>query len=194
MQDIAGHIATTLRRLRQQQGWSLDQAARLTGVSKAMLGQIERSESSPTVSTLWKIASGFRVSLSELLEGADETVGLRQRDGHERVWGEDSAGMQARVLFPFDPQLGFEMFEVELAPGAESASSPHAPGVVEHIVVLEGSLALQVGEQWQHLAVGQGLRFQADQPHLMRNAGEGRLRFHDVIHYRPPVSSSNSAS
>lgn len=194
MQDIAGHIAATLRRLRQQQGWSLDQAARLTGVSKAMLGQIERSESSPTVSTLWKIASGFRVSLSELLEGADETVGLRQRDVHERVWGEDSAGMQARVLFPFDPQLGFEMFEVELAPGAESASSPHAPGVVEHIVVLEGSLALQVGEQWQHLVVGQGLRFQADQPHLMRNVGEGGLRFHDVIHYRPFGSSCNSAS
>lgn len=194
MQDIAGHIAATLRRLRQQQGWSLDQAARSTGVSKAMLGQIERSESSPTVSTLWKIASGFRVSLSELLEGADETVGLRQRDVHERVWGEDSAGMQARVLFPFDPQLGFEMFEVELAPGAESASSPHAPGVIEHIVVLEGGLALQVGEQWQHLAVGQGVRFHADQPHLMRNAGEGRLRFHDVIHYRPPGSSSSSAS
>ncbi|ALM52222.1 helix-turn-helix domain-containing protein [Halomonas huangheensis] len=199
MQDIAAHIAATLKKLRQQQGWSLDHSARITGVSKAMLGQIERGESSPTVSTLWKIASGFRVSLSELLEGPDLTVGLRQRDSHERVWGEDSAGMQARVLFPFDPQLGFEMFEVELAAGAESCSSPHAPGVIEHIVVLEGCLALKVGSdedapKWQQLAVGQGIRFQADQPHVMRNVGEGRLRFHDVIHYRPVRVGDSSAS
>lgn len=199
MQDIAAHIAATLRSLRQQQDWSLDHAARITGVSKAMLGQIERGESSPTVSTLWKIASGFRVSLSELLEGKDLTVGLRQRNSHERVWGEDSAGMQARVLFPFDPQLGFEMFEVELAAGAESQSSPHAPGVVEHIVVLEGELALgvggrQAGTQWQQLSMGQGIRFQADQTHVMRNVGEGRLRFHDVIHYRSAMAGNSSAS
>ncbi|WP_417653748.1 helix-turn-helix domain-containing protein, partial [Escherichia coli] len=52
--DITQHLATTLKALRQARGWSLSKLAEETGVSKAMLGQIERNESSPTVSTLWK--------------------------------------------------------------------------------------------------------------------------------------------
>ena len=57
--DITQHLATTLKALRQARGWSLSKLAEETGVSKAMLGQIERNESSPTVSTLWKIATGL---------------------------------------------------------------------------------------------------------------------------------------
>lgn len=190
MQEIAGHIAQRLRALRRAKGWSLDRAARATGVSKAMLGQIERGESSPTVSTLWKIASGFAVSFSSLFappggEGEVATAG-------ETRWGRDAAGMQARVLFAFDPLLGFEMFEIELAPGAESASTPHAHGVVEHIVVLEGVLGLTLeGGEERRLAPGEGLRFHADRHHLMRNLGEGPLRFHDVIHYLPGAAAGD---
>lgn len=62
--DIAAHLSDTLKTLRQARGWSLTQAAEQTGVSKAMLGQIERQESSPTVATLWKIATGFNVPFS----------------------------------------------------------------------------------------------------------------------------------
>jgi len=62
MQDLARHISVTLQLLRKQRGWSLDKTAAATGVSKAMLGQIERGESSPTVATLWKIATGFETS------------------------------------------------------------------------------------------------------------------------------------
>ena len=54
--NIAQHLSATLKTLRQQRGWSLSRLAEETGVSKAMLGQIERNESSPTVATLWKIA------------------------------------------------------------------------------------------------------------------------------------------
>ena len=54
-------LGDTLRALRKTRGWSLDQTAAATGVSKAMLGQIERGESSPTVATLWKLAGGLHV-------------------------------------------------------------------------------------------------------------------------------------
>ncbi|MBY5925502.1 MULTISPECIES: helix-turn-helix domain-containing protein [Halomonas] len=186
---IGHHIASSLKGLRQARGWSLAHTARETGVSKAMLGQIERGESSPTVATLWRIASGFRVSFSSLFgqgPGTDDSP-LEQRhcSTSDSVWGQDSAGMQAKLLFPYDPLLGFEMFEIELAAGAESASSPHAPGVVEHLVVLEGTLVLAVGDEWHRLTAGEGLRFCADRPHLMRNEGPAVLRFHDVIHYLP---------
>ena len=56
-----------LRPLRQKAGLSLSQAATLTGVSKAMLGQVERGESSPTLETLWKLAKGFDLPLTALI-------------------------------------------------------------------------------------------------------------------------------
>ena len=67
---LAAHIAATVKQLRRERGWSLSRAAEATGVSKAMLGQIERGESSPTIATLWRMASGFRVSFSSLFEAA----------------------------------------------------------------------------------------------------------------------------
>ena len=63
MEAINQRVGVALKQLRQQQGWSLDRAALACGVSKAMLGQIERGESSPTVVTLWKIAAGFHLTL-----------------------------------------------------------------------------------------------------------------------------------
>jgi Predicted transcriptional regulators len=62
--NIAQHLSATLKSLRQQREWSLSRLAEETGVSKAMLGQIERNESSPTVATLWKIATGLNVPFS----------------------------------------------------------------------------------------------------------------------------------
>ena len=64
MENLARFLSTTLKQLRQQRGWSLSRLAEATGVSKAMLGQIERNESSPTVATLWKIATGLNVPFS----------------------------------------------------------------------------------------------------------------------------------
>lgn len=67
MKNINNHISLTLKALRSERGWSLDKTAEKTGVSKAMLGQIERGESSPTIATLWKIASGFNTSFSGMI-------------------------------------------------------------------------------------------------------------------------------
>ena len=75
MQEMNRHLAQRLKGLRAELGWSLDVAARETGVSKAMLGQIERGESSPTVATLWKIATGFRVSFSSFIEPTPAVTG-----------------------------------------------------------------------------------------------------------------------
>ncbi|WP_370205990.1 helix-turn-helix domain-containing protein, partial [Pararhodobacter marinus] len=53
-------VGANLRRARGAAGLSLAQVSALTGVSKAMLGQIERGESSPTLATLWKLCKGLQ--------------------------------------------------------------------------------------------------------------------------------------
>lgn len=178
MSDPTPHIAATLKTLRQARGWSLTRCAQATGVSKAMLGQIERGESSPTVATLWKIATGFGVSLSAFLVGE-----LPRAASASAPPLRDSAGMQVSVLVPFDAQLGMEMFAIELAPGACSESSTHGSCVVEHVIVLDGVMSVSEAGQWRNLAAGDVARLQADRPHGYRNDGERVARFHNLVHY-----------
>lgn len=181
MDSLQHHLAHTLKDQRSVRGWSLTQAAEATGVSKAMLGQIERAESSPTVATLWKIATGFNLPFSVFIDppAADSATPCRRQQGYTAF---DST-MQVFPLFPFDAALNFEMLVIELAAGASSASAAHERGVIEHVIVIEGELELQVDGQWQHLTVGEGVRFQADCAHAYRNSGAEPVRFHDLIHY-----------
>ncbi len=74
-------------------------------------------------------------------------------------------------LFPYDPQLCFEHFSIQMASGAISESTPHEKGVIEHVVVIDGQLDLCVDGEWQTLNCGEGVRFAADVTHIYRNGG-----------------------
>src|SRR5579863_701606 len=102
MKDLYKHVSSTLKALRQARGWSLDKAAEETGVSKAMLGQIEREESSPTIATLWKIASGFHTSFSSFIEdiGTDFKEPV-YRAGKPRHLHSQDKKIRVMPLFPF---------------------------------------------------------------------------------------------
>ncbi len=184
MKDIYKHISLTLKTLRSERGWSLDKAAAETGVSKAMLGQIEREESSPTIATLWKIASGFHTPFSSFIEdintNSSEPV---YRAGQAQPIHPTDDKIRVMPLFPFDSQLNFEIFIIELLPGCEHLSPPHKHGVIEHIIVVDGKMEVLVNGIWQSLSKGEGLRFNANQPHGYRNTTSEIICFHDVIHY-----------
>ncbi|BDS32410.1 helix-turn-helix domain-containing protein [Aeromonas caviae] len=184
MQEMSRYLAQRLKGLRTERGWSLDMAARETGVSKAMLGQIERGESSPTVATLWKIATGFRVSFSSFIEptpeAQGETVYRIADDIRQQPAGE---GMQVAPLFPYEARFGFELFELTLLPGYQRESEPHEPGVTEHVIVISGVMEVLVDGAWRYLDQGEAVRFAADRPHGYRNLGVAPAIFHNLIHY-----------
>lgn len=185
MKNIYNHIALTLKALRQQRGWSLDKAAEKTGVSKAMLGQIEREESSPTIATLWKIASGFDTSFSSFIEDTNTEFNKPiYRGGKTKQLHPADKKIRVMSLFPFDEQLHLEIFVIELLPGCEHLSTPHQTGVIEHVVITEGKMEVFVNDKWQLLNKGEGLRFNADQPHGYRNLSNDIACFHDIIHYQ----------
>ena len=181
MQPLPPDPGRILKKIRMAREWSLSQAAAQTGVSKAMLGQIERGESSPTVATLWKIATGFNVPFS-LFFGDEATRTEPLRSEEMRGRSQDEA-MHASPLFPYDRPLGFDLLVVKLAAGALSESSAHERGVIEHVIVIEGELQLAVNAQWHTLKAGEGLRFQADAAHSYRNDGALPTRFYSLIHY-----------
>lgn len=167
-------IAQNLRRIRTEQGLSLGKAADLTGVSKAMLGQIERQESSPTIAKLWKIAQGFRVPLSALLqEEAAVAAGTSVSF---------PGSISVRIVFPFDARLAEETFEITLTPGQHHRSEAHEAGLVEDVFVLRGAVEVEVGEARHLLEQGQAHRFAADQPHGYRALDQGAV-FLNIHHY-----------
>lgn len=184
MKAIYQHISTTLKTLRREQGWSLDKAAQETGVSKAMLGQIERGESSPTIATLWKIASGFNTSFSSFIEDlSSEFNEPIYRAGQTQQLHPTDKKIKVMPIFPFDKQLNFEIFIIELLPSCEHLSPPHQKGVIEHVLVAEGKMEVLVDGVWQALKKGEGLRFKANQPHGYRNLSAKIACIHDIIHY-----------
>lgn len=187
MQDLYKHISLTLKALRRERGWSLDKTAEETGVSKAMLGQIEREESSPTIATLWKIASGFHTSFSSFIENINTNFSEPvYRAGHTQDIHPADKKIRVFPLFPFDSQLNIEIFVIELLPGCEHLSPPHQQGVIEHVIVVDGKMDVFINGSWQPLNKGEGLRFNANQPHGYRNISKKIACFHDMIHYPHP--------
>ncbi|MEP2715083.1 XRE family transcriptional regulator [Pseudophaeobacter sp.] len=172
-------IASNLRKIRKAAGLSLSKAAELTSVSKAMLGQIERGESSPTIATLWKIAKGFHLPLSALI-GAALAVRPDSKEGYKTV--QFPGSISVKIVFPFDPEMGGETFQIALTPGQSHISQPHELGVTEEVFVLEGEMEVLREEEWVALKAGEGLRFRADQPHGYRGGEMGAV-FLNMHHY-----------
>lgn len=178
-------ISGALKSIRSERGWSLDVASQKTGVSKAMLGQIERGESSPTISTLWKIASGFDVSFSYFIEELRPTDSqFIHRSSNLKQLHKQDDKINVMPIFPYDEHLGFEIFIIELLPRCEHMSHSHQKGVVEHVVVVSGEIEVFADDAWQIVKQHEGLRFNADKPHGYRNRSSKVAVFHDMIHYR----------
>ena len=172
--DITQHLAITLKTLRQARGWSLSKLAEETGVSKAMLGQVERNESSPTVSTLWKIATGLNVPFSTFISPEADAA---------PVFDPQQQAMVVKPLFPWDDVLKYDHFSITLAPGTLSESTPHEAGVIEHVVTISGELEMQIDGVWRVIPPDSGLRFAGDKPHAYRNSSSQTVHFHSLIHY-----------
>ncbi len=184
VENIYKHIAETLKSFRRERGWSLDKTAQETGVSKAMLGQIEREESSPTIATLWKIAGGFHTSFSSFITEVGVDPGQNTyHSGCAKNINPADEKIRIITLFPYDAQLNCEIFIIELLPTCEHFSSAHEPGVIEHVIVVEGTMDVLLDGVWRTISKGEGLRFNANQPHGYRNKTEKNVTFHNVIHY-----------
>lgn len=163
-------MAGNLRRLRADRGQTLDQLSEASGVSRAMLNQIETGKSVPTIATLWKVAAGLKVPFQQLIQvdGGPKSVVLRRRDA-KVLFNADST-FSSRALFPFDggPRQS-EFYELVLAPGGVERAAAHARGTVEQIVLVRGHCLIEVDGLQHELSERDAIGFQADVPHAYVN-------------------------
>ena len=178
-------IGPRVRALREAMRLSLRDLAERSGVSAPMLSQVERGETSPTLSVAARIAGGLDLSLSQLLrldEGGTVTV---VRAGERAAGGARSRGHSYEVLTPPLPGQRAEVSLHVLKPGARTAGEDdppmHEPGARETAVVLEGTLRLHCDGASHDLDQGDSVTFDSDLPHRFENPGDGPTRFLAVV-------------
>jgi transcriptional regulator with XRE-family HTH domain len=181
--DIKNTVAQNIKSAREQRSLTLEEASSLTGVSKSMLSQIEKGVSNPTISVLWKIADGYKIPFSALLNNNSREASVVKLSDVMPVKNE-TEGFVNYPVFPYDGEKKFEAHYVTAAPGALQESEAHLPGTEEYITVFSGAVTITVEEKTYQLPAGYSLHFMADRPHSYQNFGDSNAVYYDLIYYK----------
>ena len=178
-------VGPRVKALREGLDLSLRDLAERSGVSAPMLSQVERGETSPTLSVAARIAGGLELTLSQLLR-LDEGTGVSVVRAEERLrGGPGRRGHSYEVLTPPLPGQRAEVSEHTLAPGAATGGPDdppmHEPGSRETAVITEGSFSLVCDGAAHPLTEGETVTFDADLPHHFENSSQAEARFFAVV-------------
>jgi transcriptional regulator with XRE-family HTH domain len=179
-------VGATLQKMRLERGLTLEDLSRAAGVSKSMLSQIERDQANPTIAVAWRLANALGVSIGELLAtDARDPEAIHVLEAHELPTLPGAhAGYVLRILGPMELAGKFEWYELTLAPDGVLASSPHDPGAIEHLTLLQGTMEIEVDGEKKKIKTGATARYQVDRKHAIRNAGKTEARALLVVVHR----------
>ncbi|MGE7840887.1 helix-turn-helix domain-containing protein [Lysinibacillus sp. NPDC093712] len=182
MEEIHLIFARNLKAIREKEKLSLEKVSQLCGVSKTMIGQIERGESSPTLTTIWKIANGLKVSFTSLIhQPQTDTEVVLKKD--IQVLSEDNGKYRVYPNFPFQEDSRFEIYTIEIDKDGKLSAEAHKEGTEEFITVFEGELMIRVNDNEYILKNGDSIRFKADRPHFYRNTSNTLTKLGMTIYY-----------
>ena len=176
-ESVSDAVARNVREARTERGWTLDQLANRSGVSKGMVVQIEQARTNPSIGTLSKLGGALGVSLSDLVDtDRGPVIRMVPSDDAALLW-ETDGGSTARLLVGGRRPDFIELWEWVLVPGDRYEGNVHAAGMKELLHVVEGTLTLQVGDAMTEVGTGSSASYDGDQPHSYLNAESDRLRF-----------------
>jgi len=165
-------LGPRLQQMRKQRGLTLEALARLSGVSRSMLSQVERGQTNPTLGTVWALAEALHTDVSELI-GANRTQRRTRIDVSSAAYtpeirSEDGL-CRLKILSPADRVGSLEWYELNIEPGGVLRSEPHARGTMEHLTVLAGQLAVEAGSERATVHEGATARYAVDVAHCITN-------------------------
>ena len=164
-------IGENLKNIRKSMGLSLDAVSSMTGVSKTMLSQIERSESVPTLATVSKIANGLKIRFDNLLTSPQSLYcDIKYIENISPVVDNDGK-ILFYCIFPFTPATGFEIFYCVLKPGCNHVSQT-------------GEVEVAVGDNIYQLKRGASIAFDASAEHKYINNGIEDANMYFVLSYK----------
>ena len=145
-------VARNIKRLREEKKLSMDELAKLSGVSKSMLAQVERGEGNPT------------------------------RTAEMQPILEDGGKVKNYCLFPDDENRKFSVYYMELAPGSHWQSEPHLRGTTEFVTLFAGAIEITADQKDIVVQAGESVRFQGDTTHAYRNISDQTTILHMILY------------
>ncbi len=187
-EDQAPDVGANIRRIRREQGLTLETLSEKSGVSKSMLSQIEGDKVNPTLATVWKIARGLDVDLDSLIAGGNRPVRRFSitHHGDLTILDRHDGGPILRVLTPLEMAEDLEMYDLRFPPGSALRSRAHAPRTTEHVTVISGSIRVTAGDRSADLETGDFILYSCDVDHDIANRGSDEARVHLVVRFDRP--------
>lgn len=163
-------VGAILRSLRRQHGLSLETLSKLSGVSRAMLGQIETGKSMPTITLIWKIAKALGVPATALIAHPFESRATVIATGDtSTVFASHGLYRIRPYSHPNAPQP-FDLCEIHIAPGHRETVNAFTWGTRATLIVTAGTIEMAIdGEPPTRLNSGTAVLFQADIAHSFFN-------------------------
>jgi len=176
--EITNRLATRLKKERTSKGLSLEALAKISGVSRSMLSQIERGEASPTVASLWNLTNALKVDFAELLDAdksQNQPIIEVIRQSQTPVIHRRESGCLIRILSAPDDVGETEVYDISFDKDGLLDSSAHRDGSVEHLTVYSGAVTVTSGGEVVEMHVGDTVRYKADQEHSIKANKKSRV-------------------
>jgi transcriptional regulator with XRE-family HTH domain len=179
---ILNLLPARLKEARRSQGLSLDAVSKLSGVSRSMVSQIERGESSPTIATLWNLTRALQVDFAGLLDAGSGPASIDVvRAAQVPTIDKRGDGVRILILSPPEDAGQHETYEIRLSAEGLLDSQAHSIGAREQLTVIEGHVVVSSGETSQELGPGDTAHYAADVAHSI-SAPSGPARAFLVVH------------
>jgi transcriptional regulator with XRE-family HTH domain len=186
--SLTGAVARTLQSLRAERGWSLDQLASRSGVSKGVLVALEQGRSNPNLATLARVGDAFGVPVTRLVDVSDEPVVRITGPEQARVLWRGEAGGTGTIIAATEPPWAAELWRWTLHPGERFGGDPHGPASKEMTWVESGTVTLTVAGRRYEVAAPRCARFPGGLPHFYANEGTEPALLTMIV-VIPPASS-----
>jgi transcriptional regulator with XRE-family HTH domain len=167
---LSSQLGRTVAKLRKDYGLSLADLSAQSGVAKSIISQIERNETNPTLTTIWRLAHALDVSIESVLHGGEEGPFVEHTSrGGTPVLLSDDGLCKLTVIGWLKTVDWLQWYDFQAEPGGVLGSEAHPRGSIECLSVLEGELEVVVGEVGEIVRAGETLRYRCDRPHRIRN-------------------------
>ncbi len=181
-------IGDIIKEIRKDKQMTLKILSEESGVSKAMLSQIESAKVNPTISTVWKISIGLKVDINELTKVVSvKTRNFTLTKSSDIVIAdplEGEEGVHIKDLTSIDDTIeDIEIYLMTFEKGRKLNSEPHFKGAKEYLTLLEGTITVTAGKNVIQMNKGDFLSYHSDIEHSLENSGENKAILHLVLQY-----------
>ncbi len=170
---VSSQLGKTVQRMRKAFNLSLSELSEQSGVAKSIISQIERNETNPTLTTIWRLAQALDVSIERVLQAADDDPFIeRTSRGDTPMLVSDDGRCRLAIIGWIKTVDWLQWYDVQADPGGRLGSDAHQRGSIECLSVTEGEMTVEVAGAVERARAGETLRYRCDRPHAIINHGE----------------------